>query len=99
MDFKIDTNPVPSSIKCIQFSLMSPEEIEKYSVVEVNKAETYSNNVPNMTNQCFEHLVFMFGTRQTNVSNILFVCSEHDKLMFQTSFMFRTLSANFMNFL
>ena len=39
MDFKIDVNSVPSSIKCILFSLMSPKEIENYSVVEINKAE------------------------------------------------------------
>ena len=32
---------IPSKIIGIQFSLLSPEEIEKYSVVEVTNKETY----------------------------------------------------------
>ena len=39
MEFKVDINSVPCRTKYIQFSLMSPEEIEKHAVVEINKAE------------------------------------------------------------
>ena len=36
----------PSKIIGIQFSILSPEEIRKNSVVEINSRETYTNNKP-----------------------------------------------------
>jgi DNA-directed RNA polymerase II subunit RPB1 len=36
----------PSKIIGIQFSMLSPEEIRKNSVVEVTSRDTYNNNKP-----------------------------------------------------
>ena len=36
----------PSKIIGIQFSILSPEEIRKNSVVEITSRETYNNNKP-----------------------------------------------------
>ena len=37
----MEKNKIPSKIIGIQFSLFSPEEIEKYSVCEITNKETY----------------------------------------------------------
>ena len=37
---------VPSKIIGIWFSMLSPEEIEKNSVLEITNRETYNNNKP-----------------------------------------------------
>ena len=34
------------NVKGLQFSIMSPEEIRKYSVVEITKHETYDKDIP-----------------------------------------------------
>ena len=39
-------NSIPSKIVGIQFSLFSPEEIEKQSVVEITNKETYVGMKP-----------------------------------------------------
>ena len=36
----------PSRIIGIQFSMLSPEEIRKNSVVEITSVDTYNNNKP-----------------------------------------------------
>ena len=43
---KMNENMVPSKIIGIQFSILSPEEIRKNSVVEVTSRDTYNNNKP-----------------------------------------------------
>ena len=37
---------VPKKVSCVQFSLLSPEEIERVSVVEITKSETIENGRP-----------------------------------------------------
>ena len=43
---KLNKTMIPSKIVGIQFSMFSPEEIEKYSVVEITNKETYNGNKP-----------------------------------------------------
>jgi len=40
----MNENIVPSKVIGIQFSILSPEEIRKNSVVEVTSRDTYNNN-------------------------------------------------------
>ena len=40
------TSKTPSKIIGIQFSILSPEEIEKYSVAEITNKETYTGIKP-----------------------------------------------------
>ena len=42
----MDSSRTPSRIIGIQFSMLSPEEIRKNSVVEVTSRDTYNNNKP-----------------------------------------------------
>ena len=41
-----DFEPIIKDVTGLQFSIMSPEEIRKQSVVEVTKHETYDKDVP-----------------------------------------------------
>ena len=41
-----DFEPITKNVTGLQFSIMSPEEIRKNSVVEVTKHETYDKDVP-----------------------------------------------------
>ena len=48
----------PSKIIGIQFSVFSPEEIEKYSVVEVSNKETYVERNPRLVVCLIQEWVF-----------------------------------------
>ena len=41
-----DSQPITRDVSGLQFSIMSPQEIRKNSVVEVTKHETYDKDVP-----------------------------------------------------
>ena len=41
-----DFEPITKNVTGLQFSIMSPEEIRKRSVVEITKHETYDKDVP-----------------------------------------------------
>ena len=40
------TDPIVKNVNGLQFSIMSPEEIRKTSVVEITKHDTYDKDVP-----------------------------------------------------
>ena len=46
MSPQFENNEAPAKIIGIQFSMLSPEEIRKNSVVEVTSGDTYNNNKP-----------------------------------------------------
>ena len=41
-----DSEPITKDVTGLQFSIMSPEEIRKQSVVEITKHETYDKDIP-----------------------------------------------------
>ena len=41
-----DSEPITKDVTGLQFSIMSPEEIKKQSVVEITKHETYDKDIP-----------------------------------------------------
>ena len=41
-----DAQPITRDVSGLQFSIMSPQEIRKNSVVEITKHETYDKDVP-----------------------------------------------------
>ena len=41
-----DYEPISKDVTGLQFSIMSPEEIRKNSVVEITKHETYDKDIP-----------------------------------------------------
>ena len=41
-----NSEPIAKDVTGLQFSIMSPEEIRKQSVVEITKHETYDKDIP-----------------------------------------------------